>query len=790
MLKGAQSSSTHFERDEDVVRCLHDSSVVSNELLAETARALIREWSSRYRDRKQIACGVQTPCEACHGCGGVHHVPMTTFEWAMGCDNPGHRFDLWRAMHSHVAEESFAVVPKKLNLVTKNVKYALARLLRELRLRGLVVGSREEEEAEPECVHEAHFLRVCEVVTACYHICVEELRVRVNLPDAPRPSVGGGEGGEQDEEETWALYDAVSEEQKLTRKHLDTVDPKEMTPFQSLHDHLLKLLQQRGYRKSGDLLYQPVFSSGRRTGAWQLAYPPPAPASTFEAFFQENISRRLDFDYYLDATSSYRNRDEVLKQLKHEEEVECPTLVFNRLFISFNNAIVHMLGAVFPLDQPEAWQDIADRKNAQWSALAARSAARLAASGVPVAPYDLAARTMEDTGEDMRIRPPTREDATIRFIDEAVPEELFDTPFDASLSSFPSSDAEAYDPAEPWDSGLFDYLDDMHTPHFDSVQHTQQWDRATRFWDLASMARAFFPGRTLEDGHYFPFHQGRAGTGKSLKLQVLQSYFPQERLGVLSSMEGEKTFWGYGMQNKWSVFWLEVQNKGRPPIDRGTLQQIVGMERTNLPQKGGEAVSWPWRAHLFASGNEYFNYEDSSGSLRRRTMTFLYDHVPTQRDPTLETKIRSQRAALLLKMLRSYHLQLLLFPGMDWQHQMARSSDGARVPIIGEQMADYHRRAIENLDPLQAFVSQPHAFDFGEGIKMSEKEFVDDYNAYRKNIGHSDRAKWTQGHYQIVFESFSITRGTSELQDPATGAYKSAPCLFGIAPKQADDVLM
>ena len=124
------------------------------------------------------------------------------------------------------------------------------------------------------------------------------------------------------------------------------------------------------------------------------------------------------------------------------------------------------------------------------------------------------------------------------------------------------------------------------------------------------------------------------------------------------------------------------------------------------------------------------------------------------------------------------------------QHQMTRASDGARVPIIGPQMADYHRRAIENLDPLQAFVSQPHAFDFGEGIKMSEKDFVDDYNAYRKNIGHADRAKWTQGHYQIVFESFGITRGTSELQDPATGAYKSAPCLFGIAPKQGDDVLM
>ena len=50
------------------------------------------------------------------------------------------------------------------------------------------------------------------------------------------------------------MADAVSEEQKLTRKHLDTVDARELSPFQSLHDHLLMLLRQRGYRKSGDLL--------------------------------------------------------------------------------------------------------------------------------------------------------------------------------------------------------------------------------------------------------------------------------------------------------------------------------------------------------------------------------------------------------------------------------------------------------------------------------------------------------------------------------------------------------
>lgn len=774
VLKGVRENTEQFRTEDDVKFYLQDQSAIPDEMIIETTRAFIDEWSSRHSDTKVVE--------------GGRRVAMTTFEWAMGCDHPTKRFNLWHRMHSSVAEESISTTPKLLNVIAKSLKYMMTRLYEELKRRRLIVATREEEELD-EGVCEEHFVRLANIITSSYEICVAELRIHVNLPDAD----GGG----------WTLYDAVGIEERMNEMHAMFIDrdSNKLTPFQNLHAHLLKLLSNRGYRKSGEFLYQPVRVNNLQwTGAWKPAYDPPLP-STFSHFFTENISRQIDFHAYLDATASFKNREAVIRQLIDEDEPECPTLVFNRLFISFNNAIVHMLGAVFPFDRQDQWQQIADRKNAEWAEFSKQCARRLADVGVEVDPFNLMARVMEETGEPLCIYPPTPDDATTKFIDEAIPEEYFDMRFDGSNFALGGAAGGAgdgaaggegdgaceYDPASPWDSPIFAYLDELRTPDFDRVQSTQRFDRATRFWDLATMGRGFLPGKTLDNLHFFPFHQGRAGTGKSLKLQVLQSYLPMERVGILSSKEGEKTFWGMGMQDKWVLFWLEVQNK-EPPVDRGTLQQLVGMELVNLPQKGGKAVEHNWRAPLFLAGNEYFGYEDSQGSLRRRTLTFLYEHKPSAREPNLENVIKAKRGPLLLKMLHSYHLMLMLFPGMDWERSLPSTSGGSK-PIIGTTLAEFQQKAVEQLDPLQAFVNQKGMFEFGPEHCMSENKFVEDYNAYRRMRGRR-QTMWTEAQYQIVFEAKDIQRGMGDLQDPATGVIKPTPCLFGIAPKEDVETVM
>ena len=764
MLKDVSEDSEHFHERRDIFQYVDDAVAFPDDLMVQASRKVLGEWSTFETETKTVLL-----------LGGEHtqQMRMTVFEWAMGLDHPGKRFDLWRRMHSDRLEDSFSVVPRLLLKVFQKAKFTLACLYSTLISRKLLLSTREDEEVA-EGIFAGHFVRTAEILDSCYSICLEELRVRVNLPDE-----NGG----------WKRYEAASEDQKMIRPHLLTVvEDQDLTPFQRVHAFLLNLLRLRGYRKSGELLYQPIFVDELRTGAWEPAYAPPHP-SNFATFYTENVTRQTNYKVYLDATSSFSIRREMIRQLEEEEEPECPTLVFSRRFISFRNAIVDVCGAVFPLRHPELWQGISDRKNAEYADFAQACAARLRARGVDVDHFSLLQRVMEDTGEDMRIRPPSGDDATIAYIPEDLPEELWDLRFDGSnFVGSEAAEAAEVDPADPWDSPIFAYLDDLATPEFDEVQKTQHWDRATRFWDLSSMGRGFFPGKTMDNAHFFPMHQGRAGTGKSLKLQILQSYFPKERVGVLSSKGGEKTFWSTGMQHVFILFWLEVQNTGTPPIDRGTFQQMIGYELVNLPQKGEKSIMMGWRAPTYVSGNEYFNYQDSSGSLRRRTMTFLYDHKPSARDPLLEEKIREKRGPLLLKMLHSYALQLMLFPGMDWQARIpvAAGSTRERVPIIGRQMDGFHTRAVEQLDPLQSFMNQDNMFQFAPDLKMAEADFISDYNAYRRERLGLERARWSQAHYQIAFENLDVTRGTSDMQDPATGAIRPTSCLLGIAPREAD----
>ena len=767
VMKKVNRNVSQFGSNMHVTQFLANTFVITDDLLVKATKCFIDEWSCQHNDAR-----------AAQDAGMA---PLTTFEWAMGKRHHNKRFNMWTQLHSVSPEEYVRSTPKQLNLNMSNLKYVLLKLYQELRHRRLLVDTREEEDDEDnEVICESHFPRVDEIMKSCYEICLHELKIHVNMP--------GGFNNNSDKR--WMLYDATNSQQRMTSRTAQIIYAGDLTPFQHLLHRLRFLLTTRNYRKSGSILYEPHLTSNKRwTGAWKLAYT--NQESTFDTFVTDVVNTYLDEDSYLDLTSSFGIREAALKQLEKEEQPECPTIIFNRLFISFRNAIVHMLGAVFPFDQVDRWQEIADAKNNEWSTFSQACAQRLASIGVHVEPFDLASRTMEETGECMRIRPPTSDDATIQFIDEDIPEELFQLRFDGSNFAESADCDQDVNPAEPWTSAIFTYMDHMGTPDFDSVQTTQKFDMATRFWDCASMGRAFFPGKTLDNCHFFPMHQGRAGTGKSLKLQILQSYFPVERLGILSSTQGEKTFWSTGMQDKWVLFWLEVQNRDSPPLDRGTFQQLIGYELVNLPQKHGKSIMKEWSAPIFLAGNEYFNYEDSSGSLRRRTLTFLYDHKPKGgRDPNLNNKIRKRRGPLLLKMLHSYHLQLMLFPGMDWEKELPIAKDAStKVPIIGKIMTEFHQRAISELDPLQAFVTQRDVFDLGDDFMMSEKYFVDEYNIFRKSRNKSI-ARWTEAHYQIVFENLNIRRGTGDMQDPTTGVIKSMACLFGIAPKDTEGVVM
>lgn len=748
---------------QDLSRCLRSGEdVFTDDAVVGAAHAYVEEWSSMWSATRPDEAG--------------QRVPLTAFEWAMGRGAPGERFDLWDRLEQRTEQ---SVTPRTLNTQLKNGKFVTVMLVKMLKERDLMgVG---QQQAHDDFTTEESFVRICETMDSAYHICVHEVRLRICQPDPPsaaREDEGGGvvEGGGDEGNggegggdgaravsHCFTLYNSVNASDRFSEMHALCIEDSELTSFQSLHAHMLKLLHQRSLRKCEERLYEQVYHRTETgamvaTRAWQ-----PASTPDFRSFLTENVSRHLTYSQYQNATGPRSNREQVVQQLIDEEEPECPTIEWNRLLVSFRNGIYHLLGAFFPFDREDEWAAIAAAKNDEWMTFSQECAERLQRRGARCRRFDLAERTLTGTGRSMLIVPPTADEASITFINEEFSPVCAQLRFDGSNFEGTEGDDDEIDAAMPWGSRLFRYLDALSTPEFDSVQHVQKFKTATRFWDLVTMGRGLLPGGSLDDLHFFPFHVGRAGTGKSLKLQTLKSFVPSERFMVLSSTAAETTFWSTGIQHAWIVAWLEAKNKGRPPVDQGTWQQMVSCETVNLPQKNKQTVIKNWDAPLFVAGNEYPNsdyWEDASGSLRRRTMTFLYDFSVTNADPSFHTRIQLNLGPLLVKMMHSYALMVMLFPTMNWLDSVP-SATGGREPIIGRQMAEFQRRSQEQREPLAAFLSEPGMFVFDPSVQMLESEFVEQYNDKRMSIGLT-RTKWTPAHYEVIFDMRDIKVVTTE----------------------------
>ena len=345
----------------------------------------------------------------------------------------------------------------------RKTKYVMAMLHCEIKDR--LIKPEFEDDLDEAMGMEAQLVRVAEIIDASYELCLAELKIRVNSPDVY---------GELTQ------FNATGSIDRMTDMQIVSTTRKDLSPLQNLHHYLLRLLALRGLRKVGETLYQPVFidapgiSCAATTRTRQefsqalgdlAAYHPSVGPSTFATFFTENVSRQANYEAYLDATSSFRNRSDMIKQLSQEEEPSVQPCMQPHVHLIQQRNRAHAR-AVFPFDRRDQWQEIADQKNAEWSEFAKRCSDRLCEAGVDVAPFDMTSRVVRETGEALCIRLPTTDDATIKFIDESVDEYLFDVRFDGSNFAIGGdADETDYDPANVG-LAIFAYLDDIKTESF------------------------------------------------------------------------------------------------------------------------------------------------------------------------------------------------------------------------------------------------------------------------------------------------------------------------------------
>ena len=267
----------------------------------------------------------------------------------------------------------------------------------------------------------------------------------------------------------------------------------DLTPLQRVYKHALQLLGQRSYRKFGDECWAPkkveIDGEVTNTHAWEQV-------CSVKDFVLEHVRKELNYDQWKNLTKHRKMADDVTAMLLEGKEFEFPELEFNRELFACRNGLYSLRHAFFPYDRRGEWAEIALQTQAVWNA--------------------------NGFGE-VEVDAPDDADCAVMFIDE---------PFDETWADPNMLIA---------DRGAL--RERVETLALDELLSSQVELTARDLeWLLALTGQAYRPkGWCGENWQVMLVLKGAAGTGKSTYLNLLLSFFPDVKVGTISS-SSEETF--------------------------------------------------------------------------------------------------------------------------------------------------------------------------------------------------------------------------------------------------------
>lgn len=194
------------------------------------------------------------------------------------------------------------------------------------------------------------------------------------------------------------------------------------------------------------------------------------------------------------------------------------------------------------------------------------------------------------------------------------------------------------------------------TPLFDGALRDQGFTDDVIVWLYALLGRLFhYVGK--QDGDNWeiaPFLIGASGTFKSSIVQIVQSFFQPNQVGVIAT-DVEPRFPLDGIPGKMIAVMTECSGC---KLDRDLLKLIVSGDPVRVGGKHKTAIDVPnWIIPMFFAGNGFLDMRDRDGAIERRCAVFPFTRMlrPGQGAVDLaERIIRDEGPLLLIKWNTAY----------------------------------------------------------------------------------------------------------------------------------------
>ena len=200
-------------------------------------------------------------------------------------------------------------------------------------------------------------------------------------------------------------------------------------------------------------------------------------------------------------------------------------------------------------------------------------------------------------------------------------------------------------------------------PRFANLPNAHEYDGySVQDWIYVFMGRMIYDIGKHDTWQALMFLKGKAGTGKSTIGKVLSSLYDAVDVGVLSN-NTERQFGLSALVNKLIYICYEVKKDFA--LDQGEMQSMISGEPMSISAKFQTAQSVTWSSHGFFMGNEFPAWTNNSGSIGRRIVTVLFDHVVIDSNPNLFEELQEEMGRILIKINRAYRQCTAMYGAED-----------------------------------------------------------------------------------------------------------------------------
>jgi len=278
------------------------------------------------------------------------------------------------------------------------------------------------------------------------------------------------------------------------------------------------------------------------------------------------------------------------------------------------------------------------------------------------------------------------------------------------------------------------------TPYLHSILTYQQLPAEAIDWMYIMIGRMLFEAGTRDGWQVVPFIKGRAQTGKSTILKVVDHIFGRYTGILANNMEGK--FGLYPVMYKFALLCLEVKEDFG--MDQGDFQSIASNENISVPVKHKAAVdNYKMPGPLMLAGNVVPAWGDNSEALKRRF--FFIEFARKVNDVSTR----------LFDNLKLEVMNIIVKSAMAYTEASVEYKDPEIWKVVPKYFLDCRRKMFANNSPLAAFLNDSGLLQFDTELFMPLKTFKNLHNQFIQTNKYPSRT-WNEDYYKTTFEDYRL----------------------------------